>query len=169
MDTPGGADPEEHGTAEAGVAAGQWPVVLVPEPRPWPRSFGWLAESEEGRALCIWYPGEPSDLELGQLRELSPRIEVEMVRGAGADVAGGDVDVLLGEQRLPGVLAPARHGWSATLLVPGDHVDDRGDLAVTVRAAGAPAPLELRLQVRTAADLETGRARLLGRLDDLAG
>lgn len=169
MDPTGGADPEERDTAEAGAAEGQWPVVLVPEPRPWPRSFGWLAENEEGRALCIWYPGEPSDLELGQLRELTPRIEVEMVRGAGADVAGGEVDVLLGEQRLPGVLAPARHGWSATLLVPGDHVDDRGDLAVTVRAAGAPAPLELRLQVRAATDLEAGRARLLGRLDDLAG
>lgn len=167
MDLPGGADPEEHDgldrVDEVDLAA-LWPLVLVPEPAPWPRSFGWFADGEDGRALLVWYPGEPADVELALLGQLSPRIEVEMRRATAADVPGSPVDVLLGEQRLPGVLAPSAHGWSATLLVPGDHVDDRGDLAVTVRAAGAPAPTELRLRVRPSAPLVDGRRRVLGRL-----
>lgn len=145
-----------------------WPVVLVPEPRPWPRSFGWLARADESSALLVWFPGEPGDAELPLLGELSPRIEVELVRPGLAQADGGDLDVLVGELRLPGVLGRARHGWSATLLVPGDEIDGGSDLAVTVRAAGVPAPLQLRLEAAPVTDVLEGRRHLLSRVQQLS-
>lgn len=145
-----------------------WPTVLVPEPRPWPRSFGWVARADETSALLVWFPGEPGDSELPMLRELTPRIEVELVRPGVAEPAAGELDVLVGELRLPGVLGRAKHGWTATLLVPGDQVDDGGDLAVTVRAAGVPAPLQLRLEVQPVAELLQGRRRMLSRMQLLS-
>jgi hypothetical protein len=145
-----------------------WSRVLVPEPRPWPRSFGWVARADAGSVLLVWYPGEPGDAELPMLRELSPRIEVEMVRPAESGPEAGDLDVLVGELRLPGVLGRARDGWTATLLVPAGQVDDGTDLAVTVRAAGVPGPLRLRLAVQPVTDLLDGRRQLLGRMDQLS-
>ena len=76
--------------------------------------------------------------------------------------------MLVGELRLPGVLGRAKHGWTATLLVPGDQVDHGGDLAVTVRAAGVPAPLQLRLEVQPVAQLLQGRRRMLSRMQLLS-
>lgn len=145
-----------------------WPVVLVPEPRPWPRSFGWVARADRSSALLVWFPGEPGDSELPMLGELSPRIEVELVRPGPAQADGGELDVLVGELRLPGVLGRARHGWSATLLVPGAELDGGSDLAVTVRAAGVPAPLQLRLEAAPVADVLEGRRHLLSRVQQLS-
>lgn len=162
-DPPAG---DELGTVEE--AGRLWPLVLVPEPRPWPRSFGWVARADATSALLVWYPGEPGDAELPMLRELTPRIEVEIVRPAGSGQEGGELDVLVGELRLPGVLGRARDGWTATLLVPGEQVDDGDDLTVTVRASGVPAPQQLRLAVCPVTDLVAGRRRLLDRVDQLS-